>query len=65
MVYAASHGVTLGRLTGDGSVGNGSSTLGEAIMQSAQPRDIGALILVIGVFLVLFVVTLTMGSPVR
>jgi hypothetical protein len=34
-------------------------------MQSAQPRDLGALVLVIGVFLVLFVVTLTMGSPVR
>lgn len=34
-------------------------------MQSAQPRDLGALILVIGVFLVLFVVTLTLGSPVR
>jgi hypothetical protein len=34
-------------------------------LQSAQPRDIWMLILVIGVFLVLFVVTLTMGSPVR
>jgi len=34
-------------------------------MQSAQPRDIGVLILVIGVFLILFVVTLTVGSPVR
>ena len=34
-------------------------------MQSAQPRDIGALILVIGMFLVLFVVTLTLGPPVR
>ncbi len=34
-------------------------------MQSAQPRDIGALILVIGLFLVLFVVTLTVGAPVR
>jgi len=34
-------------------------------MQSAQPRDLGALILVIGVFLVLFVVTLTMGTPLR
>jgi hypothetical protein len=45
--------------------GSGPSVLGEAIMQSAQPRDLGALILVIGVFLVLFVVTLTMGSPVR
>ena len=34
-------------------------------MQSAQPRDIGMLILVIGMFLILFVVTLTLGSPVR
>jgi len=34
-------------------------------MQSAQPRDIGMLVLVIGVFLVLFVVTLTLGAPVR
>ena len=34
-------------------------------MQSAQPRDIGVLVLVIGVFLILFVVTLTMGTPPR
>lgn len=34
-------------------------------MQSAHPRDVGALILVIGVFLVLFVVSLTVGTPVR
>ena len=34
-------------------------------MQSAHPRDIGVLILVIGMFLVLFVVTLTLGTPVR
>ncbi len=34
-------------------------------MQSTQPRDLGALILVIGLFLVLFVVTLVLGSPVR
>jgi hypothetical protein len=33
-------------------------------MQSAQPRDLGALALVIGVFLVLFVVSLMLGSPV-
>ena len=33
-------------------------------MQSAQPRDIGVLVLVIGVFLVLFVVTLMLGTPV-
>jgi hypothetical protein len=51
---------------------NGSSgklrsraAVGEAHMQSAQPRDIGVLILVIGMFLILFVVTLTMGTPVR
>ena len=34
-------------------------------MQSAQPREIGMLVLVIGVFLVLFVVTLLLGTPVR
>ncbi len=34
-------------------------------MQSAQPRDIGVLILVIGMFVVLFIVTLTLGTPVR
>jgi hypothetical protein len=34
-------------------------------MQTARPRDIGALLLVVGIFLILFVVTLTMGSPLR
>lgn len=34
-------------------------------MQSARPRDLGALVLVIGLFLVLFVVSLLLGSPVR
>ena len=34
-------------------------------MQTARPRDIGALILVVGLFLILFVVTLTLGSPLR
>jgi len=38
---------------------------GELPMQSAQPRDLGALILVVGLFLVLFVVTLLEGAPVR
>ena len=32
-------------------------------MQSARPRDFGALALVVGVFLVLFVVSLLLGSP--
>ena len=50
--------------------GSGGSTrsraaVGEAHMQSAQPRDIGVLIMVIGMFLILFVVTLTMGAPLR
>ena len=35
---------------------------GPAAMQSARPRDFGALALVVGVFLVLFVVTLALGS---
>jgi tetrahydromethanopterin S-methyltransferase subunit G len=34
-------------------------------MQSAQPRDIGVLVLVIGMFLILFLVTLMMGAPIR
>lgn len=34
-------------------------------MQSAQPRDLGALALVVGVFLILFVVSLMLGTPVR
>ena len=33
-------------------------------MQSAQPRDLGVLVLVIGMFLVLFIVTLMLGAPV-
>jgi hypothetical protein len=34
-------------------------------MQSTQPRDIGAAIFAIGVLLVLFVVSLALGSPLR
>jgi hypothetical protein len=34
-------------------------------MQTAHPRDIGALGLVIAVFVVLFVLSLTLGSPTR
>jgi hypothetical protein len=46
-------------------LGPRSRTVGERAMQSTQPRDLGALILVIGLFLVLFVVSLLFGSPVR
>ena len=34
-------------------------------MQTAHPRDIGALALVVGVFLVLFVLSVMLGSPPR
>ena len=34
-------------------------------MQSAHPRDIGALALVIAVFVVLFVLSLMLGQPTR
>jgi hypothetical protein len=34
-------------------------------MQSAQPRDIGVLVFVVALFLVLFVVTVLIGSPAR
>jgi hypothetical protein len=36
---------------------------GTSTMQSTRPRDLGALILAIGVLLVLFVVSVTLGSP--
>jgi hypothetical protein len=38
---------------------------GELIVQTAQPRDFGLLALVIGLFAILFVVTLTVGPVVR
>jgi hypothetical protein len=37
---------------------------GGAFVQTAQPRDVGALALVVGLFLILFVVSLMYGSPV-
>jgi hypothetical protein len=35
------------------------------IVQTAHPRDAAALALVVGLFLVLFVVTVVLGSPAR
>jgi hypothetical protein len=35
------------------------------IVQTAQPRDVAALALVVGVFLILFIATVMLGSPVR
>jgi hypothetical protein len=38
---------------------------GGALVQTAHPRDVAALALVVGVFLVLFIVAVMLGSPVR
>lgn len=34
-------------------------------MQTTRPQDIGALLLVVGIFLTLFIVSLALGSPLR
>ena len=34
-------------------------------VQTAQPRDLAALALVVGVFMVLFILSLLLGSPTR
>jgi len=35
------------------------------IVQTAHPRDVAALALVVGLFLVLFIVAVMLGSPTR
>lgn len=42
-----------------------SSQLGMRVMQISRPRDLGPLVLVVGMFLILLAVTLTLGSPQR
>jgi hypothetical protein len=37
--------------------------MGERVMQSTQPRDLGALVFVVGLFVILLVVTVVLGSP--
>ena len=39
--------------------------VGESIVQSAQPRDLAALLFVIALFLVLFVISVALGGPIR
>jgi hypothetical protein len=39
--------------------------LGEAFVQSAQPRDLAALAFVVSLFAVLLVVSLVVGAPAR
>jgi hypothetical protein len=41
------------------------SLLGVRIVQTAHPRDVAALALVVGLFLVLFIVAVLLGSPTR
>jgi hypothetical protein len=36
---------------------------GDATLQSARPRDMGALVLVVGLLLVLLVISVAFGSP--
>ena len=36
---------------------------GERAMQVSAPRDVGPLILVVGLFVILFAVTLLVGTP--
>jgi hypothetical protein len=36
-----------------------------SIVQTAQPRDVAALVLVVGMFLILFIVTVMLGAPAR
>jgi hypothetical protein len=40
-----------------------ASKLGVDDVQTTQPRDVAALVLVVGLFLVLFIVTVMLGSP--
>lgn len=42
-----------------------ASSLGWDDVQTTQPRDVAALALVVGLFLILFIVTVTLGSPTR
>jgi hypothetical protein len=42
-----------------------TGSLGEAFVQSAQPRDFAALAFVVSIFVVLLVVSLMVGSPAR
>jgi hypothetical protein len=47
----------------DGSADRWSPSGDRTDMQSTRPRDFGALFLVVGMFAILLVVSLTLGSP--
>jgi hypothetical protein len=44
---------------------HGIDPAGGGVMQISQPRDLGPLVFVVGLFVILFVVTLTVGAPQR
>jgi hypothetical protein len=50
---------------GEPAGNSGFVQLGVHIVQTAHPRDVAALALVVGVFLVLFIAAVMLGSPVR
>ena len=59
---------TLGVYADDGPAGNrvrGSKAWGRQTLQTAHPRDVAALALVVGLFLILFIVSLMLGTPTR
>jgi len=56
------HMAQLRRLCWRGPAGSPVTNQGFSAVQSARPRDLGALALVVGVFLVLFVVSITLGT---
>ncbi|HLQ47995.1 MAG TPA: hypothetical protein VK233_03415 [Candidatus Dormibacteraeota bacterium] len=47
------------------TIGKGIDRAGGGVMQISQPRDFGPLVFVVGLFVILFVVTLTVGAPQR
>jgi hypothetical protein len=50
---------------GAGGVFRFGPQVGVRIVQTAQPRDVAALALVVGMFLILFIVSLMLGTPAR
>jgi hypothetical protein len=67
VVRARNASAVSGVYAGTDRVGDPSPTKpgGGAIVQTAKPRDVGALALVVALFIVLFVLSLTLGSPVH
>jgi len=41
------------------------SARGRRTVQTAQPRDVAALALVVGLFMILFILSVMLGSPTR